>query len=47
MQHHQLDVYPTPKGKSPLFNNEPWLIDRSLDYQVSSEPDSDDDNIRI
>lgn len=47
MQPHQLDVYPVPKDKSPLFINEPRLIDRSLDYSVSSEPDSDDDNIRI
>ena len=47
MKHHQLDVYPVPKDKSPLFINEPRLSDRSLDYSVSSEPDSDDDNIRI
>ena len=47
MQHHQLDVYPVPKDKIPLFINEPWLIDRSLDYPIKKEPDSDDDNMRI
>lgn len=47
MQHHQLDVYPIPKDKSPLFINEPWLIDSTIDYPIKSEPDSDDDNIRI
>ena len=30
MEHHSLDPYPEPKDKSPLYINEPWLIDKSL-----------------
>lgn len=27
LEHHDLDVYPIPKEKAPMFINEPWLID--------------------
>ena len=27
LEHHDLDVYPIPKEKAPVFINEPWLID--------------------
>ncbi len=30
MEHHDLDPYPVPKGKVPLYVNEPWLADVSL-----------------
>ena len=30
MKHHRLDQYPIPKDKTPLYVNEPWLVDRSL-----------------
>ena len=30
--HHNLDIYSIPKGKEPLFINEPELIDGSLSY---------------
>ena len=29
MTHHTLDVHPLPKEISPLYVNEPWLIDLS------------------
>ena len=48
MYHHTLDPYPIPKDKSPLYVNEPWLIDKTLpDYHIAPEPDNNDDNVRI
>ena len=48
MEHHSLDPYPEPKDKSPLYINEPWLIDKSLlEYPRHREPDEKEDNIRI
>ena len=36
IEHHDLDPYPIPKEKSPLYINEPWLVDGSIivDCQV-------------
>ena len=34
LEHHDLDVYPVPKEKKPLYVNEPWLIDDS-NYEFS------------
>lgn len=46
--HHQLDPYPIPKEKSPLFINEPWLLDKTLvEYPRNKEPDEKDDNVRV
>jgi len=47
--HHDLDVYPNPKEKQPMFINEPWLLDLSLlnDEKLSKEPEPQKDNIRI
>ena len=49
--HHRLDPYPIPKEKSPMFINEPWLIDSTCldEYNTEGnrEPDNEDDNIRI
>ena len=53
MTHHPLDVHPIPKETSPLYVNEPWLIDLSILEQAQlitnlrREPDQKDDNIRI
>ena len=49
MEHHRLDPYPVPREKTPLYINEPWLIDRSkLDYSYGvREPEKEEDNIRI
>ena len=48
-EHHDLDIHPIPKEKTPLYINEPWLIDRHIfDYgDWNKEPDSANDNIRI
>ena len=51
MEHHNLDPYPIPKESQPLFINEPWLIDDSLqwyyeNYQIP-DPPQDADNIRF
>lgn len=45
----QLDPYPIPKEERPLFINEPWLIDASLDreYSDSSQPEAEKDNRRV
>jgi hypothetical protein len=49
--HHNLDPYPIPKDKTPLFINEPWLLDMSItrDYinEDDSLPENEDDNIRV
>ena len=48
MVHHRLDPYPIPKDKTPLYINEPWLIDKSfLEYSSRREPDDKSDNVRI
>ena len=51
MEHHDLDIDPIPKGAKPLFINEPWLIDRSLQWIQETgydpTPLSDDDNIHV
>lgn len=47
--HHNLDVYPMPREKQPMFINEPWMIDESL-FALEDrikEPDSEKDNIRV
>ena len=49
LEHHDLDVYPVPKEKKPLYVNEPWMLDDS-NYEFSwgkREPENEDDNIRI
>lgn len=48
MAHHNLDIYPIPKDKSPMFINEPYLIDQSLlsDSSVFQD-DLHEDNIRV
>lgn len=53
MTYHPLDVHPIPRETSPLYVNEPWLIDLSILEQAQlitnlrREPDQKDDNIRI
>ena len=50
-EHHQLDSYPIPRGKTPMFINEPWMIDESIVCEMKKdqkrEPDQEKDNIRI
>lgn len=47
--HHDLDVYPIPKEKQPMFINEPRLVDLSLlsNEDLSKEPEPQKDNIRV
>ena len=49
MERHDLDPYPIPKDKAPLFINEPWLVDNYLfDYSDrTKEPENAEDNVRI
>lgn len=48
MQHHNLDPYPDPKDKGPLYINEPWIADKTrAEYPKDSEIDKKDDNVRI
>lgn len=48
MEHHRLDPYPISKDKTPLYINEPWLIDKALlEYQRHREPEAQEDNVRI
>ena len=45
--HHKLDPYPDPKDKTPIYINEPWVIDKSLlDYSVDYKVD-ERDNVRV
>ena len=45
--HHKLDPYPDPKDKTPIYINEPWVIDKSLlDYPVDYKVD-ERDNVRV
>ena len=48
MEHHKLDPYPEPKEKTPLYVNEPWLVDVSLDEDniIAVKP-KPEDNVRI
>ena len=46
MDHHNLDIYPIPRDKSPLYINEPWIIDETADMRVSG-PDPATDNVRV
>lgn len=49
LKHHDLDIFPIPKEKTPLFVNEPWLIDDS-NYELSwgnKEPENTPDNVRV
>lgn len=49
MEHHQLDYYPISKDRTPLYINEPWLIDESIleNLPRTREPESQEDNIRV
>ena len=49
IEHHDLDPYPIPKEKSPLYINEPWLVDGSIirDLGDNKEPEPQEDNIRV
>lgn len=46
MDHHNLDIYPEPRDNTPLYINEPWIIDETADIRVS-EPDPATDNVRV
>ena len=46
MDHHDLDVFPPPRELSPLYVNEPWIIDSTVMSQITL-PDDEPDNIRI
>ena len=40
MQYHTLDSYPSPKGQSPTYVNEPWIIDKTLlEYPIEAALD--------
>lgn len=45
--HHDLDIYPMPKDKAPLYVNEPWIVDGSLLEGCTGEVNIPDDNIRV
>lgn len=48
MEHHRMDPYPMLQDKTPLYINEPWLIDKSLlEYPQHREPKEQPDNVRI
>ena len=48
MKHHTLDTYPVPKDETPMFINEPWIIDRTLlECPQRIEPEEKADNVRI
>lgn len=47
MHHHIIDPYPLPKEKSPIYINEPWVIDKSLSCEKNNDLEQDKDNIRI
>ena len=48
---YQLDQGPLIQEKTPVFINEPWMIDNSLVYEwetdCAREPDDEPDNLRI
>lgn len=51
--HHNLDVHPVPRETTPLFINEPWLIDKThafccgVHVNEPANPEGEPDNIRI
>lgn len=51
--HHTLDIHPLPKDQTPLFINEPWLIDETIYFETAAqkqkakEPEQEEDNRRI
>ncbi len=48
MEQHKLDQYLITKDESPLYVNEPWLIDKQLlELPLRAEPDDCKDNVRI
>ena len=48
IRHPQLDVYPVPREKSPVFINQPWLLDETLyESPLTKEPEPYSDNVRI
>ena len=51
MEHHNLDIHPIPKESNPIFINEPWLVDSSLQWRQETgydpAPLDDTDNIRV
>ena len=49
MHHHNLDVHPIPKGKTPLYINEPQLADPVL-WEMepdNCDPQAEADNVRF
>ena len=44
-----MDPFPIPKVKSPLFINEPWLIDNTIMevLQDTGDPEPQEDNVRV
>ena len=49
MIHHNLDPYPEPRDKTPIYINEPWLTDKTrMEYPIGVDSDSEEaDNVRI
>ena len=48
MEHHDLDPYPEPREKAPLYVNEPWLVDITLqEYSNIAAMLKQEDNVRI
>ena len=49
MECHRLDTCPIPKSETPLFVNEPWLVDNSkVQFELRTRaPEFQEDNIRI
>jgi len=48
MVHHDLDPYPIPEEKTPLYINEPELIDKSLELcMLIGRSEKQKDNIRV
>jgi len=51
--HHSLDVWPLPKEETPMFINEPWLIDGLICFDTKAqaqklrEPENEEDNRRV
>ena len=48
IRHPLLDPYPVPKDQSPLYINQPWLLDETLyDSPLTKDPEPYPDNIRV
>ena len=51
--HHPLDIKPLPQDQTPLFINEPWLIDDSIYFDTQEQkqklknPEEAEDNRRV